>query len=136
MVLWPRQKIMDHLVCFCLLDYEMLFFAHGLHESLVNEFSHRTPSCSILHHQNMIAMSDQVCDKGWWPVAVNGTFLVQQIFDVLPIAYHKRSIHESLQREDSSISLRPFCHTGIISYGSEARNWIMTYMKCPSALGI
>lgn len=76
MVLWPHEKILDHLVRFRLLDFKMLFFAHGLHESLVNELPHGTPGFPILHHQDMVTVSDQVCDKGLWPVAVNGTFLV------------------------------------------------------------
>lgn len=71
----------------------MIPFAYRLHESLMNELSHGTPGFPILQHRDVIAMSDQVCDKGMWPVAIKSTFLIQEIFDVLSTVLSVKTQH-------------------------------------------
>ena len=110
MILGPREKIVGHLIRLCFLDFPMLLFAHGFHESLVDELTHRTPGGPVLHHQDMISTSDQIRDERLWPAAVEGTFLVQQSLDVLPVANHERGILKSFQGKDASVFLGPFRH--------------------------
>ena len=50
MILRSREEIVHHLIRLRLLDFPVLLFAHGFHESLVDELMHRTPSGSVLHH--------------------------------------------------------------------------------------
>lgn len=110
MILGPCEEIVHHLIRFCFLDFPMLLFANGFHESLVDELTHGTPGRPVLHHQDMVSTSDQIGDERLWPAAVECAFLVQQIFDVLPVADHKRSVLEPFQGKDASIFLGPCRH--------------------------
>lgn len=76
MILWPCEEIVDHLIRLCFLDLPMLLFAHGFHESLMDELMHRTPSWPVPHHQDMISVGDQIRDERLWTAAVECTFLV------------------------------------------------------------
>ena len=76
MILGPCEEIVDHLIRLCFLDFPMLLFAHGFHESLVDELPHCAPGRSVLHHQDMISTSDQIRDERLWPATVDCTFLV------------------------------------------------------------
>lgn len=109
-ILGPCEEIVDHLLRLCFLDFPMLLFAPWFHESLVDEFTHCTPGWSVLHHQNMISMSDQVHDQRFWPAAVECTFLIDQILDVFPIANHNCGILKPFQGKNASIFLGPFRH--------------------------
>lgn len=112
MILGPREEIMHHLIRLRLLDLPVLLFAHGFHEGLVDELAHRTPNGSVLHHQDVISPGDQIRNERLRPAAIEGTFLVQQILDVLPVADHERGVLEPFQGKDASIFLGPFRHAG------------------------
>lgn len=49
MVVWIDQKVPHHLSCLRVLNVDMLFLTHGLHEILVHQFSNLPPRLSIIH---------------------------------------------------------------------------------------
>lgn len=52
------------------LQADMLFLAHWLHEVLVNRLSDFPPLLTILHEKKVVALSDEMTDEGSRPVAV------------------------------------------------------------------
>ena len=107
-ILGPLEEVVDHLIRLCFLDFPMLLFALGFHESLMDEFTHCPPGWPVLHHQDMISLGDQVRNERFWPVAVECTFLVEQILDVFPVTNHHRGILEPFEGKNASIYFRPF----------------------------
>ena len=110
MILGPSEKIMHHLTRLRVLKFPVLLLAHGFHKGLMDQLTHRPPRRPVLHHQDMISPCDQIRNERLWPVAVEGTFLVQETLDVLPVADHKRGILEPFQGKNASIFLGPFGH--------------------------
>ena len=141
MILGPCEEIMHHLTCLGMLKFPVLLFAHGFHEGLVDQLPHRPPSLPVLHHQDMISLRDQIRNKRLRAVAVEGTFLIQETLDILPVADHKRGVLEPFQGKDTSIFLGPFGHPGPPTPLAFARRLgkageRKAYRKCPSVLGI
>ena len=107
MIIWIDHKVPHHLSRLRVLDVNMLLLAHGLHEILMHQLPDLSPRLAIIHDQEVIALSDQSSHGGSRSVAVNVTFLVEQILDELSVGYDERGIGESLQTEDSPEFPRP-----------------------------
>ena len=108
MIVWIDHKVPHHLSRFRVLDVDVLLLAHWLHEILMHQFPDLSPCLAIIHEEEVITLSDQSSHDGSRSVAVNVTFLVEQIFDKLPVGYDEGGIGESLQTEDSPEFSRPF----------------------------
>ena len=126
MILGPREEIIHHLIRLCVLDFPVLPFAHGFHKGLVDKLPHRTPSGSVLHHQDVISLRDQIRNERLRSVAVECTFLVEEILDVLPVADHEGGILEPFQRKDAAVFLGPFGHAGphTLSFARNSRTGV------------
>ena len=96
-----------------MLNMDMLLFAHWLHKVLMHQLPDLPPRLAIIHNKEMIALSDQSSHDGSRSVAVNVTFLVEQIFDKLAVGYDERGIRESLQAENPSEFSRPLRQPGV-----------------------
>ena len=96
MIIRIDHKVPHHLSRFRVLNVNMLLLAHWLHKILMHQFPDLPPRLAIIHDEEVIALSDQSGHDGSRSVAVNVTFLVEEILDKLPVGYDERGIGESL----------------------------------------
>lgn len=106
------QEVVHELGRLGVLEMDVLFLAHRLHEVLVNQLTNLSPLITILHQEQMIPLSDEIPDIGDWTMAVQTTFLVQQFSDHVGIRDNESSVGEPLQCVDAAISLGPFGESG------------------------
>ena len=111
MILWVYHEVMNHLDCFRVLDMDMFFLAHWLHEVLMNELSDLAPRFAIIHDQKMVTLSDQVGYEGCRSIAVDTALLIQQTLDKLAVRNHEGGICEPLQTEEATKFPSPFCQS-------------------------
>ena len=117
MVLWVNQKIMQHLGGLRLLDLPVLLLALGFHEVLVDELAHCPPCLAILHHEDVVAASDEIGYLGRGAVAEVGAFLVNQLLHDLPVRQNDGGVPEAFQRKDTAVLLGPFGHPAQREHG-------------------
>ena len=107
MVVRIEEKVPHHLSGLGVLNMDMLFFAHGLHEILMHQFPNFPPCLAIIHNQQMITLGYQSGYDGSRSVAVNVTFLVEEIFDEFAVGNDERGVCESFETKDTAEFLRP-----------------------------
>ena len=110
------HEIPHHLRRFRVLNMDMLLLAHWLHKILMHQLPDLPPRLAIIHDEEVIALSDQSSHDGSRSVAVNVTFLVEQILDELPVGYDERGVRESLQAENPSEFSRPLRQPDICEF--------------------
>ena len=80
------DEIPEHLDSFGVLQDDVLVFAHGFHEVLVDDFAEAAPDVAVVHNKQVVAASDDiVADIGRGPIAVDRTLLVDQLFYEAPV---------------------------------------------------
>lgn len=77
------QKIFpDHLNGFSIDNVDMLSVNHGFRQVLVRQPAKRTPFVSIVHHQEMISLGDELLGNvRMRSVAVDGALSVNDLLD-------------------------------------------------------
>lgn len=133
------KEIPNHLNRFCVLDMNVLFFAHGLHEVLMYQLPNLSPRLAIVHNQEVISLRDQASHDGFGSIAVDVALLVEQVFDELAIRDDQSGICESLQTEYATEFLCPLRQSvcSMFQHSHKCRVSIAnTHRKCPSAAGI
>lgn len=58
MIIGIHEEISNHLNRFRMLNVDMLFLAHGLHEILMDQLPNLSPGLAIVHDQKMISLRD------------------------------------------------------------------------------
>lgn len=122
MVVRIDEKVPHHLSGLRVLNLDMLLFAHGLHEILMHQFPDFPPRLAIIHNQKMITLGYQPGYDGSRSVAVNVTFLVEEIFDEFAVGDDERGVCESFETKDTTEFLRPLrqSNSGIFSHQAES----------------
>lgn len=109
MLLGLEHEIPHHLGRFRILEYDVFFLDHGLHEVLVDCFAEATPEVAVVHDEEMVAAGDQaVADVRRRPVAVDGAFLVYELLDGAPVCEDDGGAGPELEGIHAAILLRPF----------------------------
>ena len=110
------HKVSHHLSRLRVLNMDVLLLAHGLHEILMHQLPDLPPRLAIVHNEEVIALGDQSRHDRSRSVAVNVAFLVEQIFDQLPVGYDECGVRESLQAENPSEFSRPLRQPDVCEY--------------------
>lgn len=59
-LIWEKTEISQHLNRLGILKYNVFSFAHAFHEMLMNDLPERSPSATMIHHQQMIASCNKI----------------------------------------------------------------------------
>ena len=59
-ILRSHKDVSHHLYCLGILQSDMLLFAFRFLEMLVNKLAECTPFFTLVHHQGMVATSDEI----------------------------------------------------------------------------
>ena len=114
MVLRIGEEVVNHLNRFRVLNLNMLLFAHGLHEVLMDKFSDLTPCFAIVHDQEMVSLSDQVGNYRRRAIAVYVAFLIHEALDKFAVRNDEGRIREPLQAKDASELSSPFFQSVVV----------------------
>ena len=138
MIIWVDQEVVDHLDRFRMLNVDVFFLTHGLHEVLMHKLSDLAPRLAIVHNQQMVTLGNQMGYKGSRSIAVNTALLIQQTLDKLAVRNYNGSIRESLQTENATKFSSPFCQSRsyLVTCKFSSSLYLTAYKKCPSAAGI
>ena len=72
-----QNEVPHHLHRLCILQLDMLFFDHALHEVLMDDFAETSPHVPVVHDEQMVTSGNNtVAHEGGRPIAVHGTLLV------------------------------------------------------------
>ena len=117
-----NEKVPHHLSGLRVLNMDMLLLAHGLHEILMYQFPDLPPRLAIIHNQKVIALGYQSGYDGSRPVAVDVTFLVEEIFDEFAVGDDERGVCESFETKDTTEFLRPLRQSDSEDFSRQAES--------------
>lgn len=108
-IFWCNAKVTHHLRCLCVHQRHMFPLNTTLIELLMYKIAEFFPFFAMVHHYKMVAASYEVMgDVGWWPVAVDGAFLVEECLYETPVCDDDHIGWSKFEGEDTAILLRPF----------------------------